>query len=584
MPRNITVTFADGSQHVYQNAPDNVTPEQVAARAQQDFGKQVKAMDGGHQPPKRTVADRYQPTAYKENAVGAAVRSFANAAIPGGIADRLSAAADAVLPTQEGRHSAYSEGFSQAYRRNLANERATDAANSQAHGGIDTVSGIAGALASPINKVAKLAPAGNALARMIAPAAVYGAIEGAGNTAGNAMKRLQAGAEGALSAAAGAFAGDKLARGVGRVLAPKFSGAVKALMDKGVNLTPGQIAGGVFKTAEDKLMSIPGLGGLIKEARHRSLEDWNRAMYNKVLEPIGQKASWREVGNAGIEKLETGLSAAYDRLLPRLTFKADSAFVGEVRQVLSHARELPPDMATQLNNIIENRIAPRLGQNGTMDGRTFKQMESELGNIVRSYRGSADAAQREMAHRVDDILEAMKGGLERSNKQFAPALKKLNASYAAFKRLQQAAGNRATSGGLFTPSDLLSAAKRMDRTAGKGAFAKGRALMQREGQQAQKVLPSTVPNSGTFDRYAGAAALLEAPKIVGMAAAHPLAAAGAGAAAGAYTRPGMALINRAARSTPGKTRNALAKLMQRSARPLAGAGAYAGAQLVSGGQ
>lgn len=47
MPRNITVTFADGSTHVYQNAPDNVTPDQVSARAAKEFGKQVQALDGG---------------------------------------------------------------------------------------------------------------------------------------------------------------------------------------------------------------------------------------------------------------------------------------------------------------------------------------------------------------------------------------------------------------------------------------------------------------------------------------------------------------------------------------------------------
>lgn len=47
MPRNITVTFDDGSTHVYQNAPDDITPEQVTARAQKDFGRQVTALDGG---------------------------------------------------------------------------------------------------------------------------------------------------------------------------------------------------------------------------------------------------------------------------------------------------------------------------------------------------------------------------------------------------------------------------------------------------------------------------------------------------------------------------------------------------------
>ena len=47
MPRNITVSFADGTSHVYQNAPDDLTPDAVLARAQQEFGKQVTALDGG---------------------------------------------------------------------------------------------------------------------------------------------------------------------------------------------------------------------------------------------------------------------------------------------------------------------------------------------------------------------------------------------------------------------------------------------------------------------------------------------------------------------------------------------------------
>jgi hypothetical protein len=47
MPRDITVTFDDGSTHVYRNAPDDVTPDAVEARARKDFGKAVRALDGG---------------------------------------------------------------------------------------------------------------------------------------------------------------------------------------------------------------------------------------------------------------------------------------------------------------------------------------------------------------------------------------------------------------------------------------------------------------------------------------------------------------------------------------------------------
>jgi hypothetical protein len=47
MARNITITFEDGTTHVYQNAPDDLTPAAVQQRAQQDFGKNVIGVDGG---------------------------------------------------------------------------------------------------------------------------------------------------------------------------------------------------------------------------------------------------------------------------------------------------------------------------------------------------------------------------------------------------------------------------------------------------------------------------------------------------------------------------------------------------------
>lgn len=51
MPRKVTVEFDDGSSHVYENAPDDVTPEQITERAQKDFsGRAVVHLDGGKKP------------------------------------------------------------------------------------------------------------------------------------------------------------------------------------------------------------------------------------------------------------------------------------------------------------------------------------------------------------------------------------------------------------------------------------------------------------------------------------------------------------------------------------------------------
>ena len=51
MTRTVTVTFADGSTHQYNNIPDETTPDQVLARIAKDFpNKEVKALDGGKKP------------------------------------------------------------------------------------------------------------------------------------------------------------------------------------------------------------------------------------------------------------------------------------------------------------------------------------------------------------------------------------------------------------------------------------------------------------------------------------------------------------------------------------------------------
>lgn len=63
MPRKITVTFEDGSTHIYDNAPDDVTPEQVTERAQKEFGLTVTALDGGRSGAAPVVQDASQTAA-----------------------------------------------------------------------------------------------------------------------------------------------------------------------------------------------------------------------------------------------------------------------------------------------------------------------------------------------------------------------------------------------------------------------------------------------------------------------------------------------------------------------------------------
>jgi hypothetical protein len=90
MPRNITVTFADGTSHVYQNAPDDLTPGDVAARAATDFGgRGIANIDGGRQaaPPAAAAA----PAPSLADSVMGTIKSAAAS-----VADAASGAVDSV--------------------------------------------------------------------------------------------------------------------------------------------------------------------------------------------------------------------------------------------------------------------------------------------------------------------------------------------------------------------------------------------------------------------------------------------------------------------------------------------------------
>lgn len=59
---DITVTFKDGTSHVYQNAPDDVTPDAVEARATKDFNKPVASLSKGTAKPAEPPKPAEKPT------------------------------------------------------------------------------------------------------------------------------------------------------------------------------------------------------------------------------------------------------------------------------------------------------------------------------------------------------------------------------------------------------------------------------------------------------------------------------------------------------------------------------------------
>lgn len=345
---------------------------------------------------------------------------------------------------------------------------------------------------------------------------------------------------------------------VSKVL-PGYTDAVQKLMDAGVKLTPGQIWQGMSKRAEDALRSFPGLGDVIAGGQYRALEDFNRAVLNKALEPLGSTLPKDiEIGPKAIAATEKIIGEKYDALLPKLTFNAaDPSLAKDIADITKRTTtRLPKDQQAQFAAVlkdIDDRVT-KAATGHTIDGYIYKQVESELSYLGRTYGKSDSPDHRLFADAIGDLQGAMRDALERANPDHAAELRDLNGAWAAFKRAQGASIRRVSSNGVFSPADLLADIK---RSSSQGAFARGDGLLQDLASAGQHVLPSTVPDSGTMRRALAA-------EVVGTGGAaaldHPNIAIGLATGAAPYTKPGMAAVNAMAKGVPSAARSANAAL------------------------
>lgn len=406
----------------------------------------------------------------------------------------------------------------------------------------------------------------------IASGAAFGAMQPASEDNFWKEKAEQVGWS-ALGAKAGEAAGSLAAK----VLAPTGNALKDALIKAGVTLTPGQMAGPLAKRAEEAAKSIPIVGSMIRSGEARALDSFNAATVDKALEPIGVKTG-ETTGRTAIAAGRRMLSDAYDDVLKQIpSFRADQGFLDDITNLRTMATEFPPAQTAQFENILENRVIKRLAPNGAMDGQTMKGVESELTNLAKGYKGSADAAQRQLGHAIDEVNDAMRGALTRQYPSLAPALSKINSAYAMFKRVEDAASRSAIGESRFTPGQLLQAVK--VGKANKAAFARGDALLQDWAEGAQKVMGNKLPDSGTPERGLWTLGDLGGAGV--LAGLHnPYAIAGVAGASSLYTEPGMNFLRKMAVSFP-NTRNMLAKGAQQAGQ-LAAPGAAATANALIG--
>lgn len=342
------------------------------------------------------------------------------------------------------------------------------------------------------------------------------------------------------SAAVGGAVGG-VAQPIASAVAPHLRQAADLLAKAGVQMTPGQLSGGLGRFLEDRVLrNFPILGYFVYGAQGRSVEDFNKALAHQVLEPIGKTiGNDIGVGNELVEHVAKQVSDAYGQVLPMMSLKPDADFQNRMLAVAQQAQMLSPAAREQFRHTVEGLFAPHLTK-ADMPGEEINKITSELGQMAARYRKSALASEQDLGRLFGAAKGAIEDSLERQNRpELVRALQNIRASYAMLVRMEEAAGRRVASGGVFTPADLLAAVKKQDTSTRKRDFAHGDALLQPFAEAAQEVLPSKLPESGTVQaasHVAGVTGLLHG----GM----PAEAVAAGAALSpAYTKPGIAALN-----------------------------------------
>lgn len=297
-------------------------------------------------------------------------------------------------------------------------------------------------------------------------------------------------------------AGGAVSYGLGRLVSGSQSASpqVRALHDAGVEMTPGQIAGGTARRIEDSSASFPLVGSQIREAQRASVESFNRSVANSVLRPLRQRIdNTAEVGRGLIDDVYTRISAAYDYVLPRVQpFGADAQLAQDISNVSQQF--LTPTARREFSSFLRDNVISRFDNTGRMNGETWKRVDETLGRFIREYRGAADPAQREMGQAAQGVQQAFRGLLERANPNEAPQIRAANEAFARFIRMERASGAQGAADGVFTPAQFSNAVRMSDRSARRGQYARGDALMQDLADAGRSVLPATVPDSGTPER------------------------------------------------------------------------------------
>lgn len=299
--------------------------------------------------------------------------------------------------------------------------------------------------------------------------------------------------------------GSSVVSGVGHLMSGVTDPAVRMLADKGVPLTIGQLAGGLTHNIEDKLTSVPIVGDMIRNAQRQGLAGAQRAAWNDTLAPIGDALPQGvALGHEAYSYAKKSLGDAYDAVLQPLTVQKDPTFTAALNAAKAEIKKIgDPNISNTALSAIKSSVESRFDKTGQMAGEALKDAQSDLGshiNDLRTVVGAGGTWSRKAADALSGVKSAVEDLVSRTSPAAGQALGQINSAYSLFKPMENAAKAAAVKdGGQFTLNQF---AQGVAKGRGASTLAAGNAPHQALATAASRVLPSTVPDSGTAGRSA----------------------------------------------------------------------------------
>ncbi|MAV99795.1 MAG: hypothetical protein CML81_08390 [Rhodobiaceae bacterium] len=338
--------------------------------------------------------------------------------------------------------------------------------------------------------------------------AIEGALYGAG-TGESAEERL-------TGAALGATLGGGVSKAAEKLL-PQKSKIAKKLQEKGIPLTPGQslrdqgsIGSSLITALEDLTTSYPGAGAVIQGKRLEGLIKTNQVFINEAVQPLNIKIPKNLTPRESFEFVQDRLDEEYAKILPKLSISDLGNFENKILNTIEDSI-LDPKEQERVLKIVNKTILTQI-KDGKISGNLLKNAQTDLRKLSSSYkkRGGFEGDVGEVLSNIKRLLE---NEIDLQNPN-SDQLKKINQVYKNMIPINRAMENAIVNEGIFTPAQLLRAVKKQDETLRKRQTIAGKQPLQETAEQAQQILGSQFPETGTASRLLAQDIIIDPTKLV----------------------------------------------------------------------